>query len=78
MEHDGIDLSNIVWYEGPRDPEPCAICACDTRATRVKRAWFCGCVFDEEGDLVVECDCSATQLLICGPCLHDSCESVWG
>ena len=30
------------------------------------------------GDLVVECDCSANQLLICGPYLHESCESVWG
>lgn len=26
MEHVGIDLSNIAWYEGPRDPEPCAVC----------------------------------------------------
>jgi hypothetical protein len=73
-----LDTGRIVWFDGgPRDPEPCSICAVDTRATPVKRAWFCGCVFDADGNAVVECDCPTNELLVCGPCLGEACEGVW-
>ena len=74
----GLDLSKVTWFDGgPRDPEPCSICARDTRATPVKRTWFCGCVFDADGNVVVECDCPTNELLICGPCLGEAYEGVW-
>jgi hypothetical protein len=78
MERDGIDLSQIVWYEGDSDPEPCAVCGRDTRAASVERATFCGCVYDADGNIVKECDCRTNELLICGPCQGEAIEGMWG
>jgi hypothetical protein len=73
----GLDLSKVTWFAGPRDPEPCTIFARDTRSTTVERAWFCGCVFDEAGNLIDACECPTNELLVCGRCWAEAYEGVW-
>ena len=71
-----LDLSKVTWFEGPRDPEPCTICARDTRGKPVKPATFCGCVY-KDGLLIEACECPTNELLICGPCLGQAYEGLW-